>query len=348
MGWPHKAGGKMPRKGIVCGGNLLMDYIKMVDVWPAEGMLANIDSLEKNPGGAVYNVLVDLAKMEVGIPLHAVGLMGDDPIGDEILDLLAKNKINIDFVFKAPGAKTSYTDVITVKSSGQRTFFHYRGAHRLLDPSYFTRVETNARIFHLGYLLGLDALDVPEKEYGTRAARVLASLREKGYETAVDVISEDSQRYAEVVTPCLRYIDYFIINEIEAQKITGAEIRKNNVIDRTALEKAARQMMRMGVRSFVVIHFPEGAIAADRNGEITSMGSFKIAGKEIKGTVGAGDAFCAGVLYGLHEDLDLREVLRIGHASAYFNLKDSTSTGGAVAMKQIREFLSCGPAQNKF
>lgn len=338
----------MSRRGIVCGGNVLMDYIKMVDVWPAEGMLANIDSMEKNPGGAVYNVLVDLARMEAGIPLYAMGLRGDDLIGDEIPELLAQNNINIDFVFKAPGEKTSYTDVMTVKSSGQRTFFHYRGANRLLDPGYFARVETDARIFHLGYLLGLDALDVPEKEYGTCGAKVLASLKEKGYETSVDVISEDSGRYAEVVTPCLRYIDYFIINEVEAQKITGAEIRKGNIIDRIALEKAAGELMRMGVHSLVAVHFPEGAIAVNKNGEMISMGSFKIAGKEIKGTVGAGDAFCAGVLYGLHEDLDVREALRIGHASAYFNLKSTTSTGGAVTLKHIREFLSSDPEQNEF
>lgn len=338
----------MHRRGIICGGNLLMDYIKMIDVWPTQGMLANIDSIDKNPGGAVYNVLVDLAKMEVDIPLFAMGLRGDDRVGDEIVDLFIENNINTDFIFNTPNAKTSYTDVMTVKSSGQRTFFHYRGANSLLDLSYFARVDSNARIFHLGYLLLLDALDLPEKEYGTVGARVLASLKEKGYKISVDVISEDSQRYASIVCPCLKYIDYFIINEIEAQRITGLNIRKTNGIDRIELQKAASEIMRMGVNSLVVIHFPEGSIAVDKNKKIIFMGSFKIDNSEIKGTVGAGDAFCAGVLYCLHEDLDMQEALRIGHASAFFNLKDYTTTGGAVSMKRIKDFLSNHPEQNKF
>lgn len=134
----------MIRKGIICGGNLVMDYIKMINVWPKEGMLANIDSLEKNPGGAVYNVLVDIAKMEVDIYLYAMGLIGDDQVGSEIVDSLIKNNINIGFIFKAANTKTSYTDVMTLKSSGERTFFHYRGANRFLDSSYFDLVKTNA------------------------------------------------------------------------------------------------------------------------------------------------------------------------------------------------------------
>lgn len=196
--------------------------------------------------------------------------------------------------------------------------------------------------------MGLDALDLPDKKYGTVGAKVLAALKKEGYKISVDVVSEDSKRYSKVVDPCLKYIDYFIINEIEAQKITELEIRKNNIIERVQLEKAAREIMRKGVNSLAVIHFPEGAIAVDKNGKTTFMGSFKIVNSEIKGTVGAGDAFCAGVLYGLHQDLDIEETLKIAHASAYFNLKNPTSTGGAVSIKNIYKFLSDNPKQNNF
>ena len=36
------------------------------------------------------------------------------------------------------------------------------------------------KIFHLGYLLLLDSLDMPDDEYGTRSARLLAQMREQG------------------------------------------------------------------------------------------------------------------------------------------------------------------------
>ena len=74
----------------------------------------------------MYNVLVDIGKMETNILLYVMGLTGDDYVGYKILDLLCKNGINTDFIYKTKDANTPYTDVITVKSNERRTFFHYR------------------------------------------------------------------------------------------------------------------------------------------------------------------------------------------------------------------------------
>lgn len=41
------------------------------------------------------------------------------------------------------------------------------------------------KIFHLGYLLLLDSLDMPDEEYGTRSARLLAQMRDNGFETSL-------------------------------------------------------------------------------------------------------------------------------------------------------------------
>jgi sugar/nucleoside kinase (ribokinase family) len=58
--------------------------------------------------------------------------------------------------------------------------------------------------------------------------------------------------------------------------------------------------------------------------------------------VGAGDAFCAGVLYGLHEDLPLDDALRLGCAGAWFNLHSATASGGAPTLAQLTAHLeSC-------
>ncbi len=64
--------------------------------------------------------------------------------------------------------------------SGQRTFFHSPGANRLLDLPAFDRLDGAMKIFHLGYLLLLDSLDMPDDEYGTRSARLLAQMRDQG------------------------------------------------------------------------------------------------------------------------------------------------------------------------
>lgn len=42
------------------------------------------------------------------------------------------------------------------------------------------------KIFHLGYLLLLDSLDKPDDTFGTRSARLLAQMRDNGFETSLD------------------------------------------------------------------------------------------------------------------------------------------------------------------
>jgi hypothetical protein len=115
---------------------------------------------------------------------------------------------------------------MTEKATGRRTFFHARGANALWAGAGLGFKKIRARIFHLAYLLLLDALDLPDDEFGTKAARLLAAAQAAGLKTSVDVVSEDSNRFARVVTPALKFVDYCILNEIEAGKTTGFKLRQ--------------------------------------------------------------------------------------------------------------------------
>src|SRR3989442_1725189 len=213
------------RRGIACGGNWIVDHVKTISFWPREETLANILAEELGTGGSAYNVLVDLARFQLDIPLSGVGLVGDDADGERILADLKRLGIDSMRVLRAPGAPTSYTDVMTVRSTGRRTFFHNRGANALLGPEHFPYKELSCRLFHLGYLLLLDKLDAEDPEFGTKAARVLAGLQGEGILTSIDVVSEDSDRFSRLVSPALPHADHAILNEIEAGRTTGHEIR---------------------------------------------------------------------------------------------------------------------------
>ena len=108
-----------------------------------------------------------------------------------------QHKIDIRHLGTTPKAPTSYTDVMTEQGHGRRTFFHARGANALWRGDDLDFKKINARIFHLGYLLLLDALDEPDAKYGTKAARLLAAAQAAGIKTSVDVVSEDSDRFAQ-------------------------------------------------------------------------------------------------------------------------------------------------------
>jgi sugar/nucleoside kinase (ribokinase family) len=61
--------------------------------------------------------------------------------------------------------------------------------------------------------------------------------------------------------------------------------------------------------------------------------SLKLPASAIAGTAGAGDAFCAGVLYGLHEGLSLAESLKTAVCVAAASLSDPTCTDGVKSLK---------------
>jgi sugar/nucleoside kinase (ribokinase family) len=321
------------RSGLLAGGNWIIDLVKMIDVYPQPEQLANIRSQSQGTGGAPYNVLVDLARSGTPFPLFAAGLVGQDALGEHILATCRQYKIDVQHLRTTPKAPTSYTDVMTEQGHGRRTFFHARGANVLWDGDDLDFKKINARIFHLGYLLLLDALDQPDVKFGTQAARLLARAQAAGVKTSVDVVSEDSDRFARIVNPALKHVDYCILNEIEAGKTTGFRIRQpDGPLDTVALRHAAGALLQQGVRELVVVHFPEGAFARTHKGEDFWQSSLKLPPKYIAGTAGAGDAFCAGVLYGLHEGWDLQRCLLTGVCIAAASLADATCTAGVKSL----------------
>jgi sugar/nucleoside kinase (ribokinase family) len=328
------------RNGILAGGNWIVDAVKMIDVWPQQDALANISSTTKGTGGSPFNILVDLALMGADFPLLAAGLVGNDSNGEWIADVCAKHGIDTTALIRSKTAPTSFTDVMTVQSTGRRTFFHARGANAELGPEHFDFTKSSARIFHLGYLLLLDRLDGPSATHGILAAEVLAKAQAAGLKTSVDCVSEDSDRFGRVVLPVLKHVDYCIMNEFEAGRSTGRKVRDGDRIDRGGLKAAMQTLLEAGVRERVVVHFPEGGAALGRDGSWEEHGSVHLpASGYIKGAAGAGDAFAAGVLYGWHAGAPVSDQLRYGVCAAAANLADATCTGG---LKPLADCLVLG------
>jgi sugar/nucleoside kinase (ribokinase family) len=333
-------------RGLITAGNWIIDHVKIIDRWPGREQLANILSQSQGTGGSAYNVSMDLAKSGAPFPVIAAGLVGDDEAGHSILEDCRKHKVDTRALLTTQKAATSYTDVMTEKDNGRRTFFHYRGANALWRGDGLDFARTKARILHLGYLLLLDALDEADAKFGVKSARLLAAAQEAGLKTSVDVVSEDSDRFKHVVTPALKYVDYLLVNEFEAGRIAGFKTRNaEGKIDTVALRHAAGALLQCGVRDLVVIHFPEGSFARTRKGEDFWQSSVKLPTKLIVGTVGAGDAFAAGVLIGLHEGWDLPRCLQTGVCMATACLMDATSTGG---IKSLNTSLALGKKYGYF
>jgi sugar/nucleoside kinase (ribokinase family) len=327
------------RKGIIGAGNWIVDHVKVIDAWPSQDTLSNIISEYRGTGGAPFNVLIDLAKLGANFPLIGAGLVGQDEPGDWILETCKNNGVNSALIQRTSDQPTSYTDVMTVASTGRRTFFHQRGANALFDADS-VRLETcDAKVFHLGYLLLLDKLDEPSPGFGTKAAELLQSASQLGFITSVDVVSEVSDRFARLVLPALPFLDIVFLNEVEAGQAASTSIRPDDHIDVAALLRSAEKLLAAGVRRWVVIHFPEGALAMSRQGRWLFQPSLKLPPNLIAGAVGAGDAFAAGLLLGYHDDRPMEDCLVYGICAAAASLRHPSTS---ESMEKISACLALG------
>ena len=134
------------RKGILTTGNWIVDHVKVIDAWPTQDALVNIESEYRGTGGAPFNVLIALARLGVNFPLAGAGIIGNDEPGDWIIQTCRKFGVDTSLVSRTSEAPTSYTDVMTVHSTGRRTFFHQRGANSLLDEQTIPLCRSNAKI----------------------------------------------------------------------------------------------------------------------------------------------------------------------------------------------------------
>ncbi len=320
------------RKGLISGGNWIVDHVKLIDTWPAQDALASIKSQAQGTGGSPYNILVDLAILGAPFPLSAAGLVGDDNDGRSILSDCRNRDIDTKQLLTTTEASTSYTDVMTVESTGRRTFFHQRGANAMLDVGHFDFSNTTAKLFHFGYLLLLDRLDTLENGV-PRCCEVLKHARAAGLRTSVDCVSEDSQRFKAIVGPTLPLVDVLFINDFEAERLTGLSLGRGANLKRSAVVEAGRKLIADGVKQWVVIHFPEGSYAHDAQGNSIWQPSLSLPKDWIAGAAGAGDAFAAGCLYGIHEEWPMSESLKLGVCCAAASLSHPSCTAGVRSLK---------------
>lgn len=330
----------MSAPGIIGAGNWIVDTTKVIDVYPSQDTLANIASEERNNGGGAFNVLCDLAKLGAKFPLQALGLIGRDAAGDWVIEHCRDLGIETDCLFRHESAPTSYTDVMTVHPGGRRTFFHQRGANRFLGQEHFSWEVMRGRILYLGYLLLLDGMDATHEQHGTVAASVLREAGRRGLYRAVDLVSVERPDYGDIVNPALPEIDLLICNELEASRVTGIPTRGSGeeyLAD--GLRASGRALLDRGVRDWVIIHLPEGACAFSAKGDAIWQGRVRLPSDQIAGAAGAGDAFAAGLLYGVHEEEGMQQNLIMGVCAAAASLR-APSTSGSVS--SLAECLSLG------
>lgn len=324
------------RRGVTIAGNILTDLVKTVDAYPEKGMLSHITQVTQSVGGCAPNTAIDLAKIDRSIPISVIGRVGNDEYGRYVISQLQHYGINTGRVTVSQTKPTSFSDVISLPT-GERTFFHMTGANAEFSPDDIDISTLNCNLLHIGYILLLEQFDRTDPEYGTVMARFLHEVQERGIRTSIDAVSDDSGDYAEKMIPALRYCDYVTVNEIESCAIFDLEPRRaDGKPDMAHIRLAMEKMAECGVRRKVVVHSKEMGCCLDvASGAFTVVPSLDVPKTLFRGSCGAGDAFCAGCLYGIYNELPDREMLEFASTAAVCNLFADNSVDGMRSKSEI-------------
>jgi sugar/nucleoside kinase (ribokinase family) len=314
------------RRGFVTGGTWCVDLNKLIDFWPPEDSIAEIHDIALRGGGSASNLAIDIKKLDPAMPVETIGIVGDDENGRFLLSHADSFGIDRRRIAVTRELPTQFTDCFGSKRTGRRTHLYYPGAAALLTPDHFGFAQTRARILHLG-LPGIHKLlDSPRQGDANGWVTVLRKAKAAGLITNVELVMIEPERLAGIVRPCLPHLDYLVVNDWEIGALADERTYAEGITDVAACLKAARHVLDCSSIGLVVVHFPKGAIAVSRDGTVTQQPSVRVPQSAIVGANGAGDAFAAGMLYGLHEGWEVKRCLALAHATAAASLRSAATT----------------------
>lgn len=300
----------------ICFGELLVDLVSQ----SPDRTLGEATCFLKAPGGAPANVAAGLSRL--GTPVGFVGQVGEDPFGHWLREVLQAEGVDIKFLSRNARARTTLAFVAT-RQDGLKDvcFYRHPGADaqlRVVDLDY--SMFESVSFFHCG---GVSLSQSPCREAQIEAAR---EAKRRGLMISYDPnwrpsLWENHEEAHEILWKMLPVCDLVKLAEEEWEFFTGTR----------DLAKGAALIRAAGPRLVVVTLGKNGAFFS-LDGAQGEVGGCSVTAVD---TLGAGDAFMAGLLHralsyidpeSLFIEANLRQDLRFANACGAL----ATKTPGAI------------------
>ena len=285
---------------VLCYGEIGIDNIIQTDALPTPENAVFPTSDSYHGGGAAANTAVWLAHLGVNVKLTG-NIIGQDDYGDLVLERLKKHpRIDLGLVERREGVTTPFTRAL-VTPDGERSFliFWYPQAPKVqLTKEMLTGVK----------YLPLDLYGGPERLATAKLAF------ENGVSTAIgDVVWPDHPAlpFASIVTNSGPYT---------RQRFPGVDVRQH-----------ARRLQSISKGIVITTDGPGTVHALDAQGDGYTIQPPVTTAVD---ATGAGDAFRAGLIYGLLQGFDLPRSLCWGVATGSLKVR---SLGAATTLPSFRD-----------
>jgi len=290
-------------------GSLNIDYVYDVDNFVRKGETISSKGLNVSCGGKGLNQSVALAR--AGAEVYHAGMIGED--GKFLLDFLKNSGVNIDNVLIRNDIRSGNA-IIQRDSFGDNCIILFAGANRSITREYVDKVLEK---FERGDYIVLQN-EISELPY----------IVETAHKIGMKIVLNPSPMDEKIEELNLTYIDYFLLNEMEALKLSG--------IDGCDGKKCMDELVDKYKQAGVLITLGDkGAIYSD--GDIfVEQGVVKT---EVVDTTAAGDTFTGYFVNGILEGEEMKEVLRVAATASSIAVSRIGAAPSIPAMNEVKERL---------
>lgn len=259
-------------------------------------------------GGSAANTIVGLARL--GCEVGFIGKVAEDREGKMLIEDFHREGVDTNGITKLRHGRSG-TVMGFVERKGERALYVDPGVNDTIEFNEINKeYASKARFLHLTSFIGEKSVQTQKK---------LVKILPENVKLSLDP-GELYARKGTALEPIIKKTFVFMPNAKELELLTGTGDYR----------KGAEVLLKKGVKIVAVKLGNEGCYVTDGR-ESHLIETFEV---KVVDTTGAGDAFCAGFLYGLISDKSLYECGRIGNFVAS---RCITKMGARPGLPQIED-----------
>lgn len=291
-----------------------MDMVVRTKRAPEAGETLFGQDFALSPGGKGANQAVAAARL--GAKVAMIGSVGQDAFGNELLDILRKEHIDIEHLAQSAAYATGVASIV-VDGEGENRIIVVPGANLELGAEDIQALES--------VIAGAEML-VMQLETDLAMCEEAASIAGRHH---IPVILNPAPA-RELSREMLHYVTYLTPNETEAGILSGIEVS-----DMDSAEQAARILLRKGVQNVIITLGSKGALI------VNESGSEHVPGFPVKvvDTVAAGDSFNGALAYQLTCGKPLAEAVRFANSVGALAVGRQGAIPSLPKLAEVEQFL---------
>ncbi|MDH5713740.1 MAG: carbohydrate kinase family protein [Candidatus Bathyarchaeota archaeon] len=295
---------------VVCFGALNMDRLYMVNRIAREEEEGCITGFKESPGGSAANTAAGLTRLR--LKTGYIGKVSNDREGKLLLESFEKEGVDTSGVIISREGRSGVV-IGFVDEEGQRALYVDPGVN---DTIEFEEINLeyagSAEFLHLTSFVG-------EKSFKAQK-RLVEALSD------IKVSLDPGELYARKGLEALKTIIgrtfVALLNENEMRLLTGKSYREGS-----------KTLLNMGINVVAVKLGKMGCYVTDGK-EAHLVAPYKV---KVMDTTGAGDAFCAGFLYGLIKNKELYECGMLGNFVASRCIMETGAREGLPKLSDLHK-----------